>query len=49
VLVSRTRVNLTRYHGMFGPNSKHRAFVTMAARGKGAKPKLSDEDNRNAG
>ena len=36
-LVPRPRVNLTRYHGVFAPNSKHRALVTPAKRGKGNK------------
>jgi hypothetical protein len=43
-LVPKPRVNLTRFHGVFAPNSKHRALVTKAARGKGAKRKLSDEE-----
>ena len=30
------RVNLTRFHGVFAPNSAHRAQVTKAGRGKGA-------------
>jgi len=34
-LVPRPRVNLTRYHGVFAPNSAHRAPVTKAGRGKG--------------
>ena len=34
-LVPRPRVNLTRFHGVFAPNSKHRALVTRAKRGKG--------------
>ena len=42
-LVPRPRVNLTRFHGVFAPNSKHRALVTPARRGKGNKPKTSDE------
>jgi hypothetical protein len=33
-LVPRPRVNLTRYHGVFAPNSAHRALVTRAGRGK---------------
>jgi hypothetical protein len=37
------RVNLTRFHGVFAPNSKHRALVTPAKRGKGNKPKGADE------
>jgi len=35
-LVPKPRVNLTRYHGVFAPNSAHRARVTKARRGKGA-------------
>lgn len=34
-LVLRTRVNLTCFHGVFASNSKHRALVTPAKRGKG--------------
>ncbi len=34
-LVPRPRVNLTRYHGVFAPNSAHRALVTRTGRGKG--------------
>jgi hypothetical protein len=41
-LVPRPRVNLTRFHGVFAPNSKHRAVVTPAKRGKGNKPKAAD-------
>ena len=36
-LVPKPRVNLTRFHGVFAPNSKHRALVTPAKRGKGNK------------
>jgi hypothetical protein len=42
-LVPKPRVNLTRFHGVFAPNSKHRAMVTPARRGKGNKAKVSDE------
>ena len=35
-LVPKPRVNLIRYHGVFAPNSAHRARVTKAGRGKGA-------------
>ena len=36
-LVPKPRVNLTRFHGVFAPNSAHRAQVTKAHRGgKGA-------------
>jgi len=41
-LVSKPRVNLTRFHGVFAPNSKHRALVTPAKRGEGNKPKVAD-------
>ena len=41
-LVPRPRVNLTRYHGVFAPNSKLRAQVTPAKRGKGSQPKRAD-------
>ena len=34
-LVPRPRVNLTRYHGVFAPNSGHHALVARAGRGKG--------------
>ncbi|WP_197481255.1 transposase, partial [Oleiphilus sp. HI0086] len=33
-LVPKPRVNLTRFHGVFAPNSKHRVQVTPAKRGK---------------
>jgi len=36
-LVPPPRVNLTRYHGVFAPNSHDRARVTPARRGKGNK------------
>ena len=35
-LVPKPRVNLTRFHGVFAPNSAHRAQVTKVRRGKGA-------------
>ena len=35
-LMPKPRVNLTRFHGVFAPNSKHRARVTPAKRGRGA-------------
>jgi len=38
-LVPKPRVNLTRYHGIFAPNSSHRARVTPAQRGKGSQLK----------
>jgi ribosomal protein S27E len=42
-LVPKPRVNLTRFHGVFAPNSKHRARVTPARRGKGNMCKVPDE------
>jgi hypothetical protein len=41
-LVPKARVNLTRFHGVFAPNSKHRALVTPARRGRGSKPKATE-------
>ena len=42
-LVPKPRVNLTRFHGVFAPNSKHRALVTPAKRGKGKKVNTTDD------
>ena len=45
-LVPKTRVNLTRFHGVFAPNSKQRIHVTPAKRGRGRKeqkPQACDE------
>ena len=42
-LVPPPRVNLTRYHGVFAPNSQHRALVTPGKRGKGNKTQDADE------
>jgi hypothetical protein len=42
-LVPKPRVNLTRFHGVFAPNSKHRALVTPGKRGKGRKIRPYDE------
>jgi hypothetical protein len=39
--VPKARVNLTRYHGVFAPNSQHRARVTPVRRGRGTKAKAS--------
>ncbi len=36
-LVPKPRINLTRFHGVFAPNSKYRSRVTPAGRGKGKK------------
>lgn len=43
-LIPRPRVNLTRFHGVFAPNSQFRAAVTPARRGKGG-PLKSIEDS----
>lgn len=42
-MVLKPRVNLTRFHGVFAPNSNHRALITPAGRGKGRKPNTPDE------
>ena len=42
-LVPKPRVNLTRFHGVFAPNSKYRARVTPASRGKRKKSHSADE------
>ena len=33
----------TRFHGVFAPNSRHRALVTPAKRGRGNKVRVADE------
>jgi hypothetical protein len=43
VLVPKPRVNLTRFHGVFAPNSKHRVDVTPAKRGKGRAQKKNED------
>lgn len=52
-LVPKPRVNLTRFHGVFAPNSKHRAHVTPGKRGKAARAQrqtsLKTERRPNAG
>ncbi len=45
-LVPKPRVNLTRFHGVFAPNSKHRALITPAGRGKGSKQANKEGDDR---
>lgn len=42
-LVPKPKVNLTRFHGVLAPNSKHRVEVTPTKRGKGS-PHSEDED-----
>jgi hypothetical protein len=41
-LVSKPRVNLTRFHGVFATTSTHRAQVTPSRRGKGRKTPAAD-------
>ena len=43
-LVPRPRVNLTRFHGVFAPNSQHRALITPAGRGTGQKHKVTEQE-----
>ena len=45
-LVPKPRVNLTRFHGVFAPNSKYRARVTPARRGKCIKTQSPDESDQ---
>jgi hypothetical protein len=42
-LVPKPRVNLTRFHGVFAPNSKHRVDVTPAKRSKGRARKKNED------
>ncbi len=43
-LIPRPRANLTRFHGVFAPNSKHRALVTPSKRGKRAKRQINGDE-----
>ena len=45
-LVPKPRVNLTRFHGVFAPNSKYRARITPAGRGKYKKTQSPDESDQ---
>ena len=45
-LVPRPRVNLTRYHRVFAPNSTHRSQVTPAKLGRDNKPKASNKEQQ---
>jgi hypothetical protein len=47
-LVPKPRANLTRYHGVLGPNRKQRIFVTPAKRGKGNTQKQGVKDDEPA-
>jgi hypothetical protein len=44
-LVPKLRVNLTRFHGVFAPNNRHRVPITLALRNK-AKQALSTEQEK---
>ena len=44
-LVPRPRLNLTRFHGVFAPNSKFRVRVTPARRGRGRNPRQPNGEN----
>ena|SRR5210317_2210763 len=46
MVASSTRVNLIRFHGVFAPNSKYRAGVTPARRGKRKKRHSADETDQ---
>ena len=43
-LIPRPRANLTRFHGVFAPNSKHRALVTPSKRGKSTKRQINGDE-----
>jgi len=43
-LVPKPRVNLTRFHGVFAPNSHHRVTITPARRGKGKPVDHDDQE-----
>jgi hypothetical protein len=45
-LVPKSRVNLTRFHGVFAPNSKYRSRVTPAKRGKRKKCHVVNESDQ---
>jgi hypothetical protein len=42
-LVPKPRFNLTRFHGVFAPNSKYPILVTPSKRGKGSKRNADEE------
>ncbi len=42
-LVPKPRVNLTRFHGIFAPNSRYRGRVTRAKRGRGGRHGTTEE------
>jgi hypothetical protein len=44
-LVPKPRINLTRFHGVFAPNSHYRVHVTPAQRGKGSRKTQTASDD----
>ena len=42
-LAPKPKANLTRFHGVFAPNSKHRALITPAKRGKSTKRQINGD------
>ncbi len=48
-LVPKPRVHLTRFHGVFAPNSQWRAQVTPAKRGKGCKKAVGENEEKTPG
>ena len=47
-LVPKPRVNLIRFHGVFAPNSKYRAKVTPAGRGKNKTSHVTEQGDQSA-
>ena len=49
-LVPRPRVSLTKFHGLFAPNSRYRAQITPAGRGRQEKvdPNRTEQQKRRA-
>jgi hypothetical protein len=45
-LIPPPRINLTRFYGVFAPNSKLRAQVTASQRGKNSPKLISENDNQ---
>ncbi len=43
-LIPRPRANLTRFHGVFAPNSKHRALVTPSKRSKNTHCRINGDE-----
>jgi hypothetical protein len=47
-LVPKPRVNVTRFHGVFAPNTKHRSQVTPVGRGKRTSDQIKTLAQRHA-